>query len=51
MKKFNKTSLSKFSKDYSKYLKKLLDNLDHNSIENIFEILDKSRKRKNKIFN
>jgi DNA-binding MurR/RpiR family transcriptional regulator len=50
MEKFNKTSLSKFSKDYSKYLKELLDNLDHNSIENIFEILDKARKRKNKIF-
>lgn len=50
MEKFNKTSLSKFSKDYSRYLKGLLDNLDHNSIENIFEIIDKARKRKNKIF-
>jgi len=50
MEKFNRTSLSKFSRDYSKYLKELLGSLDHSSIEKTFEILDTARKRRNKIF-
>ena len=50
MEKFSKKSLTKFSRDYSKYLKRLLDNLDHSSIERTYEILDNARKRKNKIF-
>ena len=50
MEKFSKKTLTEFSIDYSKYLKNLLDNLDHASIERTFEILDKARKKGNKIF-
>tara|TARA_B110000483_G_scaffold243135_1_gene331487 strand:+ start:166 stop:771 length:606 start_codon:yes stop_codon:yes gene_type:complete len=50
MEKFSKKTLTEFSIDYSKYLKDLLDNLDHASIEKTFEILDKARKKSNKIF-
>lgn len=50
MEKFNKSTLETYSKDYSNYLKKLLDNLDHSKVQNVFEILENARKNNNKIF-
>jgi len=50
MEKFNKSTLKDYSKDYSNYLKKLLDNLDHSKVQKTFEILEIARKNDNKIF-
>ena len=46
----NGTNFRNFSKEYSNYLKFLLDNLDHNSLNKCVIELEKARENNNTIF-